>query len=1044
MADFFIRRPIVAMVISIILVLIGSLSLRTIPVSQYPEITPPEILVSTTYPGANAINVEQAVATPIEQQVNGVEDMLYMRSINAGDGTMSLRVTFDVGTNLDMANVLTQNRVSQAQAGLPAETKAYGVNIKKSLTFPLLLVSLSSPKGTLDKQFIDNYANINVIDALARIRDVGQVNTFGGSNYSMRIWVRPDLLAKLGLTVNDIAKSISDQNVISAGGKFGGPPSPDLTEFTYTITLTERLRSQEEFENIVLRETPGGGKILLRDVARVELGQDNYNSASRLNGKNCATLAVYQVPGSNALEVANNIKSKMAELSERFPDDLKYEIPLDTTLAITAGIDEIIHTLLEALVLVIFVVFIFLQNWRATVIPLLAVPVSLIATFTVFPMLGFSVNVLSLLGLVLAIGIVVDDAIVVVEAVMHGIEHGLDPKEATRKAMKEVTGPIIGTTLVLAGVFIPVTMMPGITGLLYQQFAITIAISVLFSAINALTLTPALSALLLKPSVPSKGMVGNFFGGFNRWFDGVTLRYTGIVGFFIKKSIRGLVLIAVLIGCIVFMGYKIPGGFMPEEDMGYFMVNIQLPDAASLARTDEVCRKAEAILKQVEGIEYVTTVNGYSLLTGAMTGNTAFLFVGCSDWDTRVPVADLIAKANALFAARIIDGTVFAFGPPAIPGLGSGSGFTMMLQDRSGSDPQYLMEQTARFVQAAQQRKELAQVSTTFRANVPQYRIDVDNDKVLKKKVGLADVYATISTCLGGRYINDFNRFGKIYKVMVQAEGNKRQSENDLNQIFVRSSQGEMVPISSLVEVKRIYNPEITNRFNMYRAAEVRGNPAPGYSSAQALDALEAVAHEVLPVNIGYDWRDMSYQEKKASGSSTVIFAMSLLFVFLILAALYESWSLPFGVLLGTPFAVFGAFAGLYLMRFFSESYLNNIFAQIGLVMLVGLAAKNAILIVEFAKLQHEEKGMSIVEAALSAAKLRLRPIIMTSFAFILGVIPLLTAYGAGAEARKVMGVAVFAGMLFATVLGVMFVPMLYVVIERIAGKSKKEKGDGA
>ncbi len=1042
MADFFIRRPIVAMVISIILVLIGILSLRQVPVSQYPEITPPEIQVSTTYPGANAVNVEQAVATPIEQQVNGVEKMLYMRSINASDGTMSLRVTFDVGTDLDIANVLTQNRVSQAQAVLPAETKAYGVNIKKSLTFPLLLISLSAPGGIYDKQFIDNYASINVIDALARIKDVGQVNPMGSSNYAMRIWLQPDQMAKLNLTVNDVLKAISDQNVISPGGKFGATPTSDQTEFTYSITLTERLQSQEEFEKIIIRELPGGRKVRISDVARIELGQDNYFSTSRLNGNDCTTIAIYQVPGSNALEVAENVKAKMAELSERFPEGLKYDVSLDTTLAITEGISEITTTLIEALLLVILVVFIFLQNWRATIIPMLAVPVSLIATFTVFPMLGFSVNVLSLLGLVLAIGIVVDDAIVVVEAVMVGIEEGLTPKEATRKAMKEVTGPVVGTTLVLVAVFIPVTMVAGITGLLYQQFAITIAISVLFSSLNALTLTPALASILLKPSKPTTGWLGKFFTAFNKWFDKITAGYEGIVKVMIRRTGRALILMAVLIGFIVWMGKETPSGFMPEEDMGYFMVNAQLPDAASLNRTDEVAVKVENLLKQIDGIEYVTTINGFSLLTGAMANNMAFFFVGCKNWDERKPVKDLVQQANALFATRIIDGTVFAFGPPAIPGLGSGSGFTMMLQDKSGSSPAYLEQQTRLFIQAASQRPELRGVTTTFRAGVPQYKIEVDNDKVLSKKVVLSDVYSTIGTFLGGRYVNDFNRFGKVYKVMIQAEGESRLSEDDLNRYFVRSTDGDMVPISALVHVTKESNPEVTNRFNMYRAAEVRGNPAPGYSSAQALSVLEDVAKEVLPIDIGYEWRDMSYQEKKAAGSSGVVFIMSLVFVFLILAALYESWSLPFGVLLGTPFAVFGAFAGIFIMRLFSETYLNNVFAQIGLVMLVGLAAKNAILIVEFAKMQHEEKGIPIVEAAVSAARLRLRPIIMTSFAFILGVIPLLTAYGAGAEARRVMGTAVFSGMLAATLLGVLMVPMLFVLISKLSGSAKQPHGE--
>ncbi len=1038
MSEFFIRRPIVAMVISILMVIMGLITLTGIPVSKYPEITPPMIQVTTTFNGANAVNVEQAVATPIEQQVNGVEEMLYMKSINAADGSLTLQVSFEVGTDLDNSNMLTQNRVTQAQPKLPLEVKNFGVTTKKSLVFPVMLVSLSSPGDTYDAQFLNNYANINVVDQLKRLKGIGDVILFGGSDYSMRIWLKPDQLTKLNLTVNEVANAVKKQNAISPGGKFGAPPSPAGVEYTYTVTLQERLVSEEEFGNIIVKSDEKGSIVRLKDIARIELGNDNYNSSSRLNSKAASTIVIYQMPGSNALEVAEVVQGTMKQLVNYFPEDLKYDISLNTTKAIEVGIEEIVHTLFEAVILVILVVFLFLQDWRATLIPLLTVPVSLIGTFIIFPMLGFSVNVLSLLGLVLAIGLVVDDAIVVVEAVMHNIEHGMNPKEATQKAMKEVGGPVVAIALILAAVFVPVAFDGGITGRLYQQFAITIAISVLFSAFNALTLSPALAALILKPKKESKGLLQRFFNGFNRVFDKFTLGYTGVAGIVARKSVRSVFIIGIVLVVTVFLGKGIPGGFVPEEDEGYYMVNVQLPDAASIDRTDQVAKKVEAILAKVEGIEYTTMVIGYSLLTQSFSPNNAFVFISLKPWDERTKTAkQIILETNMAFRGIISEASAIAFGPPPIEGLGTSAGFTMQLQDRSGNSPQYLDEQARNFIAEARKRPEIGSIFTLYRSNVPQKKIVIDLDKAEKLQIDLSEITSTISYYLGSSYVNDFNRFGRQYKVYVQAEGEDRLSPADLAKYYVKSKTGEIIPLSTLAVVEDNSGPSYTNRFNMYRAAEISGAPAEGYSSTDALTALEEVA-VTMPKEIGYAWTNMSYQEKAAEGTGGTMFLMALIFVFLILAAQYESWKLPFSVLLGVPAAVFGAFLGLWLGGFWSTSYVNNVFAQIGLVMLIGLTAKNAILIVEFAKMLHEEQGKSLFEAALASAKLRLRPILMTSFAFMLGVVPLLTAAGAGAEARKVMGMAVFSGTLIATIIGVIVVPALFVFIESIGAKKKK------
>ncbi|HEX5168095.1 MAG TPA: multidrug efflux RND transporter permease subunit [Cyclobacteriaceae bacterium] len=1043
MSEFFIRRPIVAMVISILMVIMGLITLRGIPVSKYPEITPPMIQVTTTFTGANAVNVEQSVTTPIEQQVNGVEEMLYMKSINAADGSLTLQVSFEVGVNLDNANMLTQNRVSQASAKMPNEVKAFGVTTKKSLVFPLMLVSLSSPNATYDALFLNNYANINIVDQLKRIKGVGDVFLFGGADYSMRVWLNPDQLTKLDLTVNDVANAVKKQNAIAPGGKFGAPPTPAGVEYTYTVTLQERLITEEEFGNIIVKADESGSIIRLKDIARIELGLDNYNSSSRLNTKPASSIVVFQIPGSNALDVSEAVQNTMKDLVKYFPEDLKYDIALNTTRAISVGIEEIIHTLFEAVILVILVVFLFLQDWRATLIPLLTVPVSLIGTFIIFPLLGFSVNVLSLLGLVLAIGLVVDDAIVVVEAVMHNIEHGMNPREATQKAMKEVGGPVVAIALILAAVFVPVAFAGGITGRLYQQFAITIAISVLFSAFNALTLSPALSAILLKPKKESKGWLQRFFNGFNKGFDKFTLGYTGVAGIVAKKSIRSVLIIGIVLLVTGILGKGIPGGFVPEEDEGYYLVNIQLPDASSLERTDQVAKKVEDILSGFEEIQYSTMVLGYSMLTGSYSPNNAFVFISLKPWEERTRTAkQLIQATNIAFRGIVSEATAIAFGPPPIEGLGTSAGFTLQLQDRSGNTPQFLDDQARNFIAEARKRPEIGNIFTLYRSNVPQKKIIIDYDKAEKMGIDISEITSTISTYLGSSYVNDFNRFGRQYKVFVQAEGADRINPSDLGKYYVRSKTGEIIPLTTLAEVEDATGPAYTNRFNMFRSAEISGAPKEGYSSADALNALEEVA-EGLPKELSIAWSNMSYQEKAAEGTGGTMFIMALVFVFLILAAQYESWKLPFSVLLGVPAAVFGAFLGLYLGGLWSTSYVNNVFAQIGLVMLIGLTAKNAILIVEFAKMLYEQ-GKPLFESALEAAKLRLRPILMTSFAFMLGVVPLLTASGAGAEARKVMGMAVFSGTLIATIIGVIVVPGLFVLIESIGAKKKPANPDSS
>jgi HAE1 family hydrophobic/amphiphilic exporter-1 len=1042
MAEFFIRRPIVAIVIAIITMLAGLVSMRSLPEAQFPDIVPPQIIVSAVYPGADAQTVEQSVATPIEQQMNGVDNMLYMQSTNGNDNSMALTVTFDVDTDVNTDEVNVQNRVAQAAPNLPPDVTQFGTSIRKSTGLPLLAYALYSPRRTHDSLFLANYANINIVDPILRVPGAGQVILFGATDYSMRIWIRPQVLAKLGLTISDLVNALNQQNTVNPAGQLAGNPAPPGTQMTYIVRTQGRLVTAEQFGQIVVRANPDGSLVRLQDVARIELGGLSYNEVSRLNGQPSCIIAVFLTPGANAVAVADGARRVMEQLKQSFPPDLQYTTSLDTTLPVTEGIHEILVTLFVALGLVILVVYLFLQNWRATLIPMIAVPVSLIGTFAVFPALGFSINTLSLFGLVLAIGLVVDDAIVVVEAVEHHIEDGRTPRAATLQAMREVSGPVVAIALILASVFIPMAFMSGIQGRLNKQFAVTVAISVLISAFNALTLSPALAAMLLRPRKPSRGIVGGVFRGFNWTFEKLKNSYVGVSHGLIRKAVVGVLILAAFMGADLLVGKRLPTSFLPDEDYGFLFLSVQLPPAASLERTDAVTRKVEAILANTPGVENYTTIDGFSLLTRVSTTNNAFFFVNLKPWSERTS-AQLEAKAimaniNRQLFMQIPEAMAFTFSPPAIPGFGSAGGFSFWLQDRGGGTVDELDQNLQKFLQAARQRPELTGVFSQFSAGTPQMFITVDRDKALKQGVAISDVYQTLQASLGGLYVNQFNRFGRQWKVYLEAEAQDRASASAIDQYYVRDRAATMVPLSTLASIRPTHGPDYTNRFNLFRAAQVIGSASPGYSSGQAQAALVQVAHDTLPAGMGYDWADLSYQENRASGTAGLIFALSLLVVFLILAALYESWSLPFSVLLSVPIAIFGAFAGLFLRHFDLDVY-----AQIGLVMLIGLAAKNAILIVEFAR-DEMVKGRGLVDAALEGAKLRLRPILMTSFAFILGCVPLAVASGSGAEGRKILGTVVVTGMLAATALAIFLIPLLFVVFERIAMKLGKASEEGA
>ena len=1036
--DFFIKRPIFSGVIAIVIVIAGAVCIPILPVAQFPEISPPTVQVTTTYTGASAEVVELTVTQPIEEQVNGVEGMTYMYSTSSSDGTMKLTVTFDVGYNLQIAAVDVQNRVAIALPQVPEDVRRYGVTTKKQSTNFLMVVNLIAKDKSLDAIYLSNYANINLVDALKRIPGAGDVQIFGERKYSMRAWLEPDKLTGLDLTCNDVVKAIREQNLQVPAGQIGQPPSPPGQTFTYSITALGRLSKVPQFEDIIVRTRPDGSVVRLKDVARIELGAENYNSYAKLNEAPSTTIGVFLLPGSNALNTSKQVREVMKRLSKRFPKGIEYTIVYDTTLFVDQSIEEVLKTLLEAMFLVFMVVYVFLQNFRSTLIPAITIPVSLVGTFAVMMALGFSINTLTLFGIVLAIGLVVDDAIVVVENISRLIEEeGMKPMAAAIKGMREVVGPIIATTLVLMAVFVPVAFMPGTTGQLYKQFALTIAISVGISAINALTLSPALCAIMLRPQKKH----GWFFRKFNQVFDWCTKLYVR----WIKGLISVWVIVALifmgLMGATYYMFHIVPTGFVPDEDQGYFFMFTVGPEGSSLERTEKVANKVEKILLSTPGVSDVLTIGGFDLINNINVPNTGTIIVVLKPWAERKTPAlgvDGIMNSVRKQTAGIADAMVVVFNAPPIQGLSQTGGFEFELQDLTGGSFDTLSEVTQKMIKGAAEEPALLPLSSSFAVNFPQFYVDLDRTKAKSLDVSISDIFNTLQTYLGALYVNDFNKFGRIYRVYVQAEKDFRSERMDISRLYVRNGTGDMVPLSALIKVEQTRGVQTVKHYNIYRTAAIQGAAAPGYSSGQAIEAMERLAAKYLPEGYGYEWTGVAFQEKKAGGQAPVIFGLALVFVFLFLAAQYESWTLPLIIMFAVPLAILGA-----LLAQHWRGLINDVYCQIGLVMLIGLASKNAILIVEFAK-EKRLQGASIVEAALEASRLRLRPILMTAFAFILGVVPLVVAKGAGAASRHALGTAVFGGMIASTFLSLLLVPVLFVVIERIReGRLRSKKVEG-
>lgn len=1038
MEKFFVSRPIFAIVLSIIIVLLGAISIFNLTIEEYPDITPPVVEVSATYSGADAETVDNAVATPIAENIMGVSDMLYIQSTSANSGTMNIQVTFDIGSDPDMDAIFTQNNVSSATALLPASVTRQGVTTQKTQTGFLLVYALHSD-GRYDDRYLSNYAYINLQNELLKIEGVGKVEIMGAGEYSMRVWLRPDRMEYYNLSLAEVTSAIESQADIYPTGQFGAEPSTGHTEFTYTVTLPPQIATPEEYANIVLRTLEDGSQLRLSDIAEVTFGSESYGTSSTFGNDPSAMIVIYQTPNSNAMQVGSRVKAAIEQLSERFPDGVEIATVVDTTTSIKAGIREILYTLLLALVLVIIIIYLFIQDWRATLIPLIAVPVSLIGTFIFFPLLGFSINIISLLGVILAIGLVVDDGIVVVEAVQVNIERGMSPRKATLEAMHSVASPIIATTVVLLAVFIPVSLTGGITGRLFQQFSITIAISVAISAFNALTLSPALSAMLLRPK-PRRET--GFFGAFNRWFERSMKRYSSATGRITTHLARTSIFVAVVLGVIVALWRVIPSGFLPDEDQGYIMVMVNLPEASSLHRTEQVMTEVDRLVSKHDAVLYTAGASGFDMITGIQSSSNGIIFVALKDFDERrTTAAELAAMLNEELYVAINSAEVYAVTPPAIPGMGVTSGVEVQIQDLEGRGLNYLAKQSREFMVQLEQLPEIASVTTQFNDKVPQRRLDVNRDYALSEGVDLAALYDQLSAFLGGSYINNFNRFGRLYRSYLQAAPEYRTDASSLDSYFVQNGAGESVPVAAFVRVVDTVGVEYVSQFNLYRSIALTVNPADGKSSAQVMDAIEKQAAESMPDDVGIAWSGISFQQQAASKSGAAVYALAVIFVFLALAALYNSWSLPIAIILSVPLAVMGALAFIGFAHLLNPKYINDIFIHIAIVMLIGLAAKNAILVVEYADRLFFEQRRTLLDAAIGAAQLRVRPILMTAFAFILGVAPLIFAHGAYSNARNTMGVALIGGMLIATLAGIFLYPALYYLVGRIFNlESKREQ----